>query len=208
MESPTKTQVPNIFMPATSSHWSRFLRTVGFASLLAVCFGLVRLLLHLWGWGSFTAWEGPDSILFYLPAGAILLAADHIDRKYRVPNWWLGGMIGFAFYVSFHWLTDVATELGLGGILQILLYALFEVGEFLWGPIDDYLMASFGSIRAWIEALGINWLTALPFVALGMVYASVYKNRWVLLLTVLLSLVFICFWLVQVAKEILWGLMG
>jgi hypothetical protein len=180
--------------------------------------GLASLIGAAVGWSSYSlstislleAWSCPCKILFYFPAGAILVVVGQVYRRAQIPNWLLGGMIGFAFYVSLHWLTDFMGALGMGGMLELLLAASHGAGELFWDPLRDSRLGSSGSIQRWIDMLGISWFTAIPFVGLGMLYASAYvsKNRWVLLLTVLLSLLFIGFCLFVFSMEILWGLMN
>jgi hypothetical protein len=212
MDQPVKSQDPSdriTFSAAgTASLLSNFVMVVGLASLFVALFGSGRSLLLLLNMDSFTTWDSPNSILFYFPAGAILLLANQVYSKSQMPNWLLGGVIGFTVYVSLHLLADLAAELEILGFLGLPFYMSSQFGEILWHPIDEYLIRRFGSFRYWIQLLGISWFSAIPFVALGMLYASVYKNRWLWLLAVVLLLLLICFCLFELSTEILWDLMG
>jgi hypothetical protein len=123
-----------------------------------------------------------------------------------MPNWLFGSVIGFAVYVSLHWLTDLGSELRLSWIFGIPFYMSSKFGEFVWHPIWRHLLRTYGSVVAWIDLLGISWFTAIPFIVLGMIYAQ--KSRWVLLLAIMLSLILIFFCLAVLFVEILYGLMG
>jgi hypothetical protein len=190
-----------------ASTLSRFFLVVGIVSLFAALFGSSRNLLLVLDMDSYTAWDDPNNILFYFPAGAALLFADRTYRKSRMPDWLLGGVIGLSVYVSLHLLANLGAELE-NFFLGLPFHLVSQFGEILWHPIDEYLIKRFDSLSYWIQLLGISWLSAVPFVALGMAYASVYKNRWGLILTVLLSLFFVCVCLLEFAGEMLWGLMG
>ena len=211
MDQPVNSRYPsdglNLSAAGKAFILSKFFMIVGIVSLFAALLGSIRSLLLVLDSDSFTIWDSPHNILFYFPAGAILLFADHGYRKSRMPNWLLGGAIGLTAYMSLHLLANLGVEVEILSFLGWPFYISSQFGEIVWHPIDEYLIRSFDIYRYWIQLLGISWLSAIPFVSLGMVYASVYKNRWALILTVLLSLLVICVCLLEFAGEILWGLM-
>jgi len=109
-----------------------------------------------------------------------------------MPNWQLGGTIGFAVYVSLHWLTDLGTELHVPDFFVYPLFLAFQVADILWGPIFHFIMVSFGSVIGWVDTLGTSWFATIPFVTLGMLYANTKKGSWQsVLLAVIVSLFFI-----------------
>ena len=173
------------------SRLSKFFIFVSLASILVALFGLGRNILLVLNKDLSTTWDRPSSILFYFPAGVILLMADKVYRKSKMPNWQLGGAIGFAVYVSLHWVTNLGLELDMPDFFQLPLFLAFQVADMLWHPIYRFLLENFGSIRHWVDTLGMSWFAAIPFTILGTIYTGARRNQWQPFLAIALSLLFL-----------------
>jgi hypothetical protein len=140
-----------------------------------------------------TVLDSPDKPLFYLPASMIIFLSNEMHKRSRLPNWLLGGAIGFTVYVFLYLLADVGAEVSFLAFLALPFFVTSQFGDLLWQPLGEYIMGRFGSYRMYIQILGISWLSAIPFAVLGMLFAGAGKNQWLRVSAILLAVLFIGF---------------